>query len=331
MAENTPPRRSDDDERNEAIEASRSGDAPIFIEEDASPDLADTRHALLGTTCFEVSPEQLIDVAKHIAARDEDHRDTIRRAYGLICEAHLASRNLKHWNEKVRRDHFSETVSSLVDSHPVEDNGTLRRKDLVHKFLHAWGKNLNSTDADKLWNKWFVDTLRLRSFRATIPHDPRCEDFDHALHGTLVEHGWLRQLHLPKGSPLILPEATKPSTPAPRNAKEGDHETRPWWETGDTWWPVPSKAEIDEEKRRYLNNRFSHFLSPRHAKEALDRFGKWLEIERAKTRDRKQQNQENGSPAANASTPRSADSGQFVPKSTKGAARNLEGKFRRAT
>ena len=88
------------EEQQAMIARSSSGEHPIFSGETASGVQIDTRrHTIHSGQFFEVEPEQLIDVAKHMTQNGDSAEKIIEKAYALICEAHLTSRNIKHWNE----------------------------------------------------------------------------------------------------------------------------------------------------------------------------------------------------------------------------------------
>ena len=262
---------------------SRSGERQIFAGEEAGGPATSSRHGVYGGQFFEVEPEQLIDVAKSIAAEKEPAQKTIERAYALICEAHLVSRNIRHWNEKARRNHVDKRIHEVVEGLVIRDGdeqGKVNRAEVLSAFLKSKGRKSNATDDRKLFKKWIDDSLRIRSFRETIPWNPDRPDFDRDLHGILCEKGWIQWLDFGGGAYLILPERTQqPRTRPRRKRRDGEHVTRPWWETKTVWWPSPSNEEIKEFKRYHGIERGRYFPAAYAAKTVLEKFDRWLEIQ----------------------------------------------------
>jgi len=120
-------------------------------------------HSGLTGGLFEASPTELLDIAKHLDHEGEATGKTIERAYSLICEAHVFSRNLKHWNEKSKRDHVSQSIHDLAEAHTIKespDKGKVPRVPLLQAFLGEKKLPSNKTDAGKIFNRWVKETLR---------------------------------------------------------------------------------------------------------------------------------------------------------------------------
>lgn len=268
------------------LERCSSGDQFVFAGEKFTvPGSLATQHQGLASGLFEVAPEDLLEVAKHIERDGDGPGKTIERAYSLICEAHVFSRNLSHWNEKSRRDHFSPFIHNLVCGSVISDGlneGKVHRNSLLTSFLEAKNKATNQSDTRKLFNLWVTQSLRHRSFSDTIPWHPQREDFDEEINKQLYAKGWIYQIRIGTSIHHTIPEETSPPAHRPkRKWRDGEHITRPWWNTKHVWWPNPSQLEIKEFKAQYLDGRGGHFQSAYRAKQALTKFERWLEIEDA--------------------------------------------------
>lgn len=137
------------EEQRAMIALSSSGEHPIFVGEEASGPKTSPRHIVHSGQYFEVEPEQLIEVAKHLAAEKEPAQKTIERAYALICEAHLTSRNIQHWNEKTRRNHVKKSVHDIVEAHVIsegKDEGKVSRAKVLSAFLKSKGRKSNEAN-----------------------------------------------------------------------------------------------------------------------------------------------------------------------------------------
>lgn len=280
------------DEWQALLARSSSGEHPIFSGEEASGPIIDTsRHTIHSGQFFEVEPEQLIDVAKHMAQDGETAQKTIEKAYTLICEAHLVSRNIRHWNEKTRRGHVSERIHNVVIQHEInegKDKGKVPRLAVLMSFLESRGQS--STGARKLFSSWIKETIRKRSYSENIPWNPVREDFDEALNKKLLDKGWIRWFYIGNSGHLMLPEQTvKPRTKPRRKVKKGEHVTRPWWGTKTVWWPAATQEEIKNFKGEYLIDNSKHFRSEYSAKQALMKFDRWLDIMDALKRETENQ------------------------------------------
>ena len=166
------------------VARSTSGEAPVFAGEEASGIHTSDRHIVHSGQFFEVEPEQLIEVAKHLAAKGEAVQETVERAYALICEAHLASRNIRHWNEQSRRQWVSKRIDELVEEKMIQTGdhkGKVPRLDLLLAFLSAKSGSSNKTDSGKLFNLWIREHLREEAFDELIPWNPNRADFDKAV------------------------------------------------------------------------------------------------------------------------------------------------------
>lgn len=273
------------DEQRAMLARSSSGEYPIFEGEEAGGPQVANRHKVHSGQYFEAEPEQLIEVAKSIASDGEGAQKTIERAYALICEAHLVSRNIRHWNEKTRRNHVKKSIHEIVEQCVVReglDEGKVPRAKVLSAFLKSKGRSSNETDDRKLFNRWIHQTLRMDSYKNEIPWNPVRDDFDQALSKILQEKGWIRWFNLGSSGYLLLPEESEmPLTKSRRKLRDGEHVTRPWWETKNVWWPSPTKAEVKRFKDEYLSDKGKNFRSEYAAKKALERFDRWLEVEKS--------------------------------------------------
>lgn len=233
---------------------------------------------------FEVSAEKLISVAQHIARGQEASGETISRAYQLICEAEVFSRNLSHWNGKADRHHVAKSIHEIVTTHTIKsgkNKGRVPRLDLIAAFLKSNNRESNRTFAGKIFNEWIRETLRHRSFEAVVPHLPMT-DSEAQLYIRMQEKGWIRWLSLHGNGHLVVPSRTeKPKTRSRKKLSKGQHETQPWWGTKTTWWPNPSKGEIKAFRQQYLCNRDQYFQDTSTAGRALEKFARWLQIKDA--------------------------------------------------
>lgn len=271
------------EEQRAMIARSSSGEQPIFTGEEASfPQVDLNRHGIHTGQCFEVDPEQLIDVAKHLAKDGESTKKTIERAYSLICEAHVTSRNIRHWNAKVRRGHVSDRIHKIVEEHIITtktNKGKVPRLAVTKALLELRGMSSNDTQTGKLFNTWVRESLRKEDYDCAIPWNPVREGFDEALNKTLLDKGWIQWLRIGNAGYLILPECTtKPITKPKKKVNKDDHVTRPWWGTKKVWWPNPSKEHIRKFKNEYLIDNFKHFKNAHTAQRALYKFDRWLDI-----------------------------------------------------
>jgi len=266
------------------------------------------------TIHLEVSPVELIDVAKHLWREGMNHRDAVSHAYHLIREAHLLSGNLRHLNQ---RSHPSAgSISDLVWRAERNDHGQPLRVPLLVALMKSLGKGANADNARKLLNDWFRESLRKDSFLAVMPHDATAPGTDPKLHQQLRENGWLRFHQDDRGGQhLIIPPNTRPEKPLRQKPATGKHITQPYWNTTDVWWPEADPQDIQTRKAEYLNPAGDAFLNAIIAQRALERFTAWLELEAQikKAPARKKQ-------------PRNA-SGKLVSPKDKGADRNAEGRF----
>lgn len=300
-SEHAPPSEMSGEEYCEALKRVESGDCTIFAEEGAATPYRNVRK-MIGSMYFEVTPEELITVASQLMGEGVRVSDAVERAYALITESHLFSRNLRHWNNKVRRDFVSETVHVLVEEVSGQNDGQVPRKEILPLLLDRLGKPTNEEDASKLFNRWIKHRVRAREFRELSPSAERILG-----DSSKLDRAWLR-----------LPTATKPSKSSPRRRKKDEHATAPWWTTEDVWWPEPEKASVEEEKNEYLNSNKSRFKHPYEAKRCLQRFADWI-LEEWKPKSKRSRPLHHKS------------SGQIVSPKTKGAQRNVEGKFSRKT
>ena len=272
------------DQQRDLMDRLHNGDEFVFAgEEYTVPGRLANEHMGLASGLFEVNPEELISVAKHLAQEGDEMSRTIERAYSLICEAHVFSRNLKHWNDKSRRGHVSQALHDCVEPHVIkdgEDRGKVPRMAVIQSFLKSKNKASNKTDAGKIFNRWVKETLRKKSFHEVMPWNPSLSNFDQKLYSSLCEKGWIRWVAVRGGNHFILPSETEQPETKPRTkAKEGDHVTRPWWNTKKTWWPNPSSEEQKKFKSEFLCSKNKLFHSDYSAKRCLRRFDEWLMVQ----------------------------------------------------
>ena len=95
----------------------------------------------------------------------------------------------------------------------------------------------------------------------------------------------------------------------------GHHETSPYWNTPDVWWPAAGSGEIKLRKSQYLTAGGDAFLGMHVAESAMEHFRDWLllEEEMKKSPDRKQQ-------------PRNAG-GVLISAKDNGAGRDAKGRY----
>jgi len=264
-------------------ESCSNGEQFIFTGERITvPGSLASAHMGIAGGLFEVSPADLLDIAKHLDWMGDWPGKAIERAYSLICEAHVFSRNLKHRNDKSKRNHVSQAIHDLVESHVVTE-GTNQRKvpriPLLQAFLDEKKLPSNKTDAGKIFNRWVKEALRKKAFNETVPWNSGRGDFDQTLSETLNKNGWVRWVEVGGGDFLVLPDETERPSHKPRTKpKEGDHETRPWWTTKTTWWPNPTTAEQKDFKAQFLCGKQQNFHSASVAKRCLALFENWLQV-----------------------------------------------------
>jgi hypothetical protein len=234
---------------------------------------------------FEVSADKLVSVAQHLSNDHEKSGQTISRAYKLICEAEVFSRNLTHWNDKAQRHHIAKSIHEIVSENEItsgKDLGKVPRLKLLSAFLKATERPSNPTDAGKIFNRWIHESLRLKDYSREIPWNPSCENYDEQLSHKLYEKGWIRWISIHDNGHLVIPEASKePHTRPRRKLREGEHITRPWWGTKTTWWPSPTKEQTKAFRQEFLCDRDKHFRSSYAAGRCLEKFARWLQIEEA--------------------------------------------------
>lgn len=288
-----------------------------FVGEAAEPVFGDDRHAGQDTTYLEVSPEELIEVAKHLGGQGINHQESIARAYRMICEAHLISGNIRRWNEKVRRHHSPEHIFDLVARAEKNEQGQPRRIPLLVEFFKLLDQGSNSTNASKRFNEWFKHSARLKDYKATVPLYPQREDFNAELYQQLATNGWINWHILGGKANPRMPARTEPVGRVPDAGKQDEHPTRPYWSTSDVWWPEPSKEEVESQKSEYLNQARDAFISGQHARRAMTKFDDWLILE-----------QQMGEGTKISKRPRTKGS-KFVSPSDNGSDRDEHGQFRK--
>lgn len=270
------------------------------------------------TTHFEVSPEELIDVAKHLWREKMSHREAVEHAYKIIFEAHLMSAGIRHSNQA---HHPSpESISELVWQSERNVHGQPLRLPLLVAFIKSLEMGANPSNVSKRFNEWIRESLRKESFLAVMPWNAAAPGIDLELHQRLCDNGWIQWYDDDRGQHhLITPSSRKEPTKKPRKKPAaGEHKTAPYWETRDVWWPDPEDAEIEKRKSEYLTPGRDAFIGTLAAEQALERFKGWLELEEKlkKVPAKKQQ-------------PKNAG-GVFVSPKDKGAGRGDKGRFGRA-
>lgn len=286
-----------------------------FSGEETSPIFGDDRHTGTDTSYLEVSPTELIDVAKHVWQKGDNHIEVIKRAYQIICEAHLTSGNIRRHNEKVRRHGIPEPIFNLVEQSEKNADGHPLRQPLLAAFMKSLGMGGDPSNASKRFNEWIKESERLRDYSATIPWNPTELGFDKVLDERLRRNGWIQWFYDGGSGFLITPPRTSPVKPLRRKLADGEHVTTPYWETTDVWWPESDKETIEKRKSEYLNAGRDAFRSSYQACAALVKFSKWLELERQMKKaptPKKQPKNENG---------------EFVSPKDKGAGRSKNGQF----
>jgi hypothetical protein len=234
---------------------------------------------------FEVSADKLVSVAQHLSNDHEKSGQTISRAYKLICEAEVFSRNLTHWNEKAQRHHVAKSIHEIVSEHVItsgKESGKVPRLILLSAFLKATGRASHQAEAGGIFNRWIHESLRHRDYSHVVPWNPSSKNFDSKLYETLSDKGWIRWISIHDSGFLVIPANNdKPHTQPRRKLREGEHETRPWWGTKTTWWPSPTKAQTKAFRQEYLCDREKNFKSTYTAGRCLEKFARWLQIEDA--------------------------------------------------
>ncbi|MDB4485764.1 hypothetical protein N9027_01005 [bacterium] len=272
------------DQQRDLMDRLHNGDEFIFEGEGYTvPGSLANEHMSLASGLFEVTPKELVNVAKHLAQVENTPGRAIEKAYSLICEAHVFSRNLKHWNDKSRRGHVSKELHDCVEPHVIKegkDRGRVPRLAVLQSFLKSQNKPSNKTDTGKTFNRWVKETLREKSFDEVMPWNPSRSDYDQKLNTSLNDKGWIRWIYIGSNGHLVLPtESEKPVTQPRTKIKEGDHVTRPWWNTKKTWWPNPTSEEQKKFKAEFLCGKNKLFHSDYSAKRCLRSFSKWLAIQ----------------------------------------------------
>jgi hypothetical protein len=285
-----------------------------FLAEDGVPFVSDTRHHMEDASMFEVSPEQLIDVAKHFAFKKYEHKEAVAVAYDLICEAHLVSRNIRKWNEKVKTCLFSPEIHQVVVNAAKNNQGQPLREAVLVDFFSSIARGSNSTNASKKFNEWINEDLRRCKFEGIFPWNPVSSGTSPEQNKTYQKNGWIKWACHARGNHLIVPERTEPKTKLPHEPKKEEHPTEAYWLTKDVWWPEPESSEIEVAKSRWLTSNRKAFHSVYNACEALTAFKAWLELQAALMPAKKQIRNR-------------SKSGNFVSAKDKGANRAETGKY----
>lgn len=265
---------------------SSSGKNPIFVGELLkSLSLPNTPkgHRIHEGRYFEVSPEELIDVAKHVSEPSEPPEKTIERAYAIICEANLVARKIKHWNEGQSRQWRSAKLETLLKKYAVVGEGEdqlIPKGLLLKEFLNEFRlRNLSEDKSVRLFNEFIKDTVRTKDFVENA-FLLRKDELD--LHNRMFEKGWFQTITIDSVTHFLPPKSTKkPTGKTRKELREGEHITRPYWETTKVWWPAADKEAVKELKDRWLTSKHSHFADTFAAGMALEEFDQWLDIQDA--------------------------------------------------
>lgn len=299
------------------FEACMKGEIDIFNgEKPTTTDIPD-RLTLIPGKYLNVAPETLIDVAKHIADPSSSVKKTVAKAYEIICEAHLLSRNLSHWNEKAANHHLDPRFKKIAEDNSEEDaNGLIRcsRKKVLVAFEKTLGNDVSETTASENFSEWIRESVRTEEFLDAIHFDHHDPEHDPHLFNMLIKSGWLERLKIGTAGYYLPPIPTSPTkrlnshqptfrSNLEKKASVISLETEPYWSSEDRWWPNPSNETLRAKRQEFLNATGQYFLSPFIAAGALERYSGWLEVwnERKK---RKYQ--------APSSPRKDSESGQFI-------------------
>ncbi|MDB4313976.1 hypothetical protein N9953_02220 [Akkermansiaceae bacterium] len=289
------------------IERSTTGEHQIFAGEAASGPGGPTRHTIHSGQYFEVSPQDLIDVAKHISQPGESSEKTIKRAYELICECHLVSRNIDHWNAKVRRGHVSPAIDELVMSTLEEDTDDLRpinRKALLVAFEKMLGESVSAATASERFNEWLRDIVRKDDFLSAIDYSHRDGKINQERIQMLYANGWIEEINISGDVHVLVPIATRPTKVIePDNSYS--HPTEPYWNTCDVWWPEADPDRIEYLRKQIFDSTGANFVTGYRAKQELQQYHKWRDVQKvAKAASEPKKRR----------TRKDAETGQFAPK-----------------
>lgn len=296
------------EEQRDLIERSTTGEHQIFAGETATGPGGPNRHTIHSGQYFEASPQEIIDVAKHIAQPGESSEKTIKRAYELICESHLVSRNIAHWNAKARRGHVSLGIADLVMSTLEEGSDDLlpvNRKALLVAFEEMRGESVSASTASDRFNEWLRDIVRKDDFLIAIGYNHRGGSSDQDRIKMLNANGWIDEVNISGDVHISVPAATEP---AKEIKHEGacSHPTEPYWNTTDTWWPEADPERIEHLRKRIFDSTGANFITAYQAKQELQRYHRWRDVQKVAKVANKQKKRR---------TRKDAETGHFLPKS----------------
>jgi hypothetical protein len=295
------------EEQRDLIERSTTGEHQVFAGEKASGPGGPNRHTIHSGQYFEVSPQELIDVAKHIAHPGESSEKTIKRAYELICESHLVSRNIDHWNAKIRRGHVSTAIANLVMSTLEEGSDDLRpvnRKALLVAYEDMRGESVSAATASDRFNEWLRDLVRKDDFLSAIGYYHRSGDIDQKRIKTLYANGWIQEVNISGAVHIFVPMATRPAKEIEHDGS-CSHPTESYWKTTDTWWPEADQEKIEYLRKQIFDPTGAHFITAYQAKQELQRYHQWREVQKvAKMANEPKKRR----------TRKDAETGHFLPK-----------------
>lgn len=316
----------------EVYEACSNGELEIFSGEKPTPASLPDRLSVIPGRNFSVDPETLIDVAKHIADPITPSQRIVEKAYEIICEAHLLSRNLAHWNEKAENHHLDPAIKKITDAHAKEiEKGIFHcpRKAVLVAFEKHLGNEVSESTASENFNEWIRESTRTDEFLEAIHYNHHDSQHDRHLFNMLITSGWIECLSMGSRVEYYPPRPISPAIPlieSPPTLRSDFRskatvlclETEPYWNSEDRWWPNPDKETLEAKKREILTANGQFFLSPFIAARTLEKYAFWREA----WAERKRRHQK---PPA---TPRKdSETGHFIRK--KPAQDPDTGKFRK--
>ena len=243
-------------------------------------------------TCYlEVSPKELLEVAKHLTNAAENPKEAIEKAYALITESYNFSRGVHYWNYKVECDHVSPAIHNLVEAHTIqsgENKGSAPRAKLLQGFEKLLGNNIAEGTASDRFNHYLKEEIRLEDFLFEIGYSPHSENHDLEKINLLYENKWIRQVNIGSSVLILPPERTQPIK-RKRKPKPSEHPTEPYWNTKDSWWPEADPEILKKQREQILRGR-GQFFWAYEAKKILQSYLEWRKIQ---TEAKKQLGQKN--------------------------------------
>lgn len=319
ISDSSPFRHLSEEESHQLFEDCHAGKTDIFCGEEPSVPNCPDRHQLVGTRYLSATPEELLEVAKNLGDTKAPAKELIEKAYQLICEAHLVSRNIEHWNTKVNRHHLSEKIHNLVYGLKDIDNTTdkVPRKSLLVAYENMRGHTVSEKTATERFNQWLKDEIRLDNFLSTIGYSNHSSNHDPDLLKTLYDNGWIEQVHMSRGVHIIVPKKTKPAGKPKRKVQINSHITAPYWTTTDAWWPEADPEILKQRREKLLCDKEANFKSAFQIANELEQYDLYRDVLERKRSSKKRLS----------NTRRDSESRQFLPKS--GPRDNDTGKFKK--